>query len=193
MADMGRKMQTMVRTKLPISGILFWISCWNWIADKRAIECEQGAAVLWEELTWNNHSLTPHNEDNLHRSELQHVETAPLHDCIAKLPGENAAVKHDCNALCDPRNCTELVNIADFGLHECNMRSNHEGEFESKAGQCHRGSDAHDQDPLQCTGRDTSHPYLEAERCHNESQDNKAQGVASDGNGDVGRGGEVDS
>lgn len=53
--------------------------------------------------TWHQHGLATHDEDNLHRAELRHIELPALNDGVAQLVGEDNAEIPDGDGLRDVR------------------------------------------------------------------------------------------
>lgn len=87
--------------------------------------------------TWNDQSLTTHNEDDLHWAKVSHAESAALTNGKSELGNEDGAEEADADCggdvLCtlkpDERN-------AAFGCHDCNGVLDHHGHTESDWDQC---------------------------------------------------------
>lgn len=79
--------------------------------------------------TRDNQGLTTHDEDDLHWSELLHLESTSLNDSIAELPNKDKAVEQDGHSLCDVGQCAKLVGVSHRELYDGDVGSDHVREF----------------------------------------------------------------
>jgi hypothetical protein len=131
------------------------------------------------ERTRNDECLTPHDEDNLHRSKLRHLEHAALHNRVAQLVSEDAAKQPDGHRLRDVRRQHD-IRIESLQPQIRPGAENHKGKLVACCHTSHECGDAHDDEALLGSRGDAHDIHLETERHHNEDRDDEGERVHSD-------------
>lgn len=113
--------------------------------------------------TWYQHGLASHDEDNLHRAKLRHVETAALHDGITKFVCEYKAEKEDCSGLCDVRRGDDVLVAFHVTMSDGLLNGkNEECGLEASCNTSHNCGDTHDDISLYWCRCNTNDPDLKA-------------------------------
>lgn len=133
-------------------------------------------------LTWNEESLTPDDEDGLHRAELRDTEPAALDDGAAELDQEDCAEGADANGRCDVRRVWEPIHVRNR-LQVHGGTAGHNDEREAEAGCNHGDTDRQDHEP-EALGRIDcccGNANLEDEACFNDNKDQKREHIRCNG------------
>lgn len=116
-------------------------------------------------LTWDDHRLATHDEDDLHGAELRHPKPLALQKDMAELECEDCAVGPDGDGECDVRIIYQsVVRFHALILQSLLVGDDHDSEAVADSDKSSSSSTTHNDPFLQYVRGDADDPDLKAER-----------------------------
>lgn len=178
---------TRVRTLEPSSGT----ATTYWRIEKRAVHVSYILVDEWvKRHTWNDHGLTTHDENDLHRTKLSHIQLLAQLNGKAQLDDEDGAEEADADGDDDGSSAFQpLEGILSLEGHDVNGTHDGQGEAEPDGDHSHKDGRSQEQLLIPASNGSADDLNLQDQRDLHEDDDQESKDDPEHGAGVGGRGG----